>query len=143
MKQKSEVLAEFKEFKSLVERQTGSKIQQLVNGIADDEADSSRVIKTLRSDNGGEYNPTEFENYCKQQGIQHQYTTAYTPQQNGIAERMNRSLAERARCLLFDAGLPKTYWAEAINMAAYIINRSVNSTSNKTQTSFMRVRNLI
>lgn len=112
--QKSEVFEQFKEFKCLFEKQTG------------------KTIKVLRTDNGGEYVTTQLENYLRDNGIQHQLTAAYTPEQNGVAERMNRTLVEKARCMLFDAELPKTYWAEAVNMAAYIINRSFCAILGKT-----------
>ncbi|XP_046977607.1 uncharacterized protein LOC124543428 [Vanessa cardui] len=57
-------------------------------------------------------------------GIKHQTSTPYTPEQNGVAERMNRTLVERAKCMLFEAKLQKSFWAEAVATAAYIINRS-------------------
>ena len=57
-------------------------------------------------------------------GIQRHFTVWKTPQQNGVAERMNRTIAERARCIRLNAGLPKAFWAEAVNMACFIINRS-------------------
>lgn len=97
----------FVNFKSLVERQTEQK------------------IKILRSDNGTEYCGETFQEYLRKRGIRHQTSNVYTPQQIGVAERMNRTLTEKARCLLYDAELPKIYWAEAINMACYIVNRSV------------------
>lgn len=62
---------------------------------------------------------------CVANGIHHQRTNVYTPQQNGVAERMNRTIVERSKCMLFDAELDKSYWAEAANMAVYLINRSV------------------
>lgn len=129
LKQKSEVLEKFKEFKAMVENQTGKKIQLFVDNVGD-EAATNPKIKKLRSDNGGEYISKDFIDFCKMHGIQHQFTNAYSPQQNGVAERMNRTLTEKARCLLFDAKLTKTYWAEAINMATYIVNKSVNSKGN-------------
>lgn len=110
---KSEVSSTFAKFKIFLENETGEK------------------IKILRTDNGGEFNPTELEKFCEKNGIQHQKTCAYTPQQNGVAERMNRTIVEKAKCLLFDAGLPKSYWAEASNMAVYLINRSVSSSHGK------------
>lgn len=113
LKSKAEAMNKFIEFKNYVEVQTENK------------------IRILRTDNGGEYCSVEFERYCKNQDIRHQLTTAYTPEQNGVAERMNRTLIERAKCLLFDADLPKSYWAEAINMAAYLINRTICSSHGK------------
>lgn len=58
-----------------------------------------------------------------QKARNHELTVPYTPQQNGVAERMNRTLVEKAKCLLFDAGLPMYYWAEATHMSAYLINK--------------------
>lgn len=107
MKNKNEVFRIFKEFQFMVEKQ------------------KERKIKVLRTDNGGEFCSHDFEKYLKQQGIIHQKTNAYTPQQNGLSERMNRSLVEKARCLMFDAGLPKKFWAEAVNTSLYLRNRSV------------------
>ncbi|KAE8655249.1 hypothetical protein F3Y22_tig00117034pilonHSYRG01568 [Hibiscus syriacus] len=67
---------------------------------------------------------SQFLHFCKEHGIKRHFTVRKTPQQNGVAERMNRSLNERARCLRLNAGLPKYFWAEAVNMACYLINRS-------------------
>lgn len=71
LKEKSEVFGCFKVFKVLVEKQSGF------------------MVKTLCSDRGGEYMSHEFENFLKENGIQHLFTTQYTPQQNGVAERKN------------------------------------------------------
>ncbi|GJT52998.1 retrovirus-related pol polyprotein from transposon TNT 1-94 [Tanacetum coccineum] len=81
------------------------------------ELDSRKKIKCLRTDNRGEYIGDEFNLFCKQEGIKRQFTTAYTPQQNGVAERMNRTLLERARAMLATASLGKSFWAEAVNTA--------------------------
>ncbi|XP_026475639.1 uncharacterized protein LOC113380719 [Ctenocephalides felis] len=70
--------------------------------------------------------------YLKENGIIHQRTNPYTPEQNGIAERLNRTLVEKARCLIFDGQLDKKFWAEAVNTAAYLKNRSVTSDLTKT-----------
>lgn len=104
--QKDQVLEKFIEFKMMVENQTEKR------------------IKTFRTDNGKEYLSGKFDNFFAANGIRHELTCPYTAQQNGVAERYNRTMVERARCLLHDAELPKTYWAEAVNMAVYLINRS-------------------
>ncbi|KAH9649806.1 hypothetical protein KPL70_026120 [Citrus sinensis] len=88
------------------------------------ELESTKKIKCLRTDNGGEYTDGEFLAFCKQEGIQRQFTVAYTPQQNGVAEQMNRTLTERIRAMLRTAGLPNSFWAEAAKTACYIVNRS-------------------
>lgn len=111
---KSNTFETFKNFRAMIEKQT------------------DRKMKILRSDNGGEYESIEFCNYLKANGIIHQTSAAHTPQQNGRAERMNRTIIEKAKCLLFDAGLPKCYWAEAVSMAAYLINRTYSSTHGST-----------
>ena len=80
-------------------------------------------MKCLKSDNGGEYISADFKEYCVVNGIKMVRTVPGTPQENGVAERMNRTLNERARSMRLHSGLPKTFWAEAINTAAYLINR--------------------
>ena len=108
-KKKSEAFDRFKEFKALVENQTKKK------------------IKVLRTDNGGEFCSKEFEEFCKKCGIARQKTTPYTPQQNGVAERMNKTLMERARSMLSGVGLGQEFWAEAVETACYLVNRSPSS----------------
>ncbi|GJZ81343.1 putative RNA-directed DNA polymerase [Tanacetum coccineum] len=103
LKTKDQVLDVFKQFHALVERQTRKK------------------LKCIRTDNGGEY-IGPFDAYCREHGIQHQKTPPKTPQLNGLAERMNRTLVERVRCLLSHAGLPASFLGEALNMAIHVIN---------------------
>ncbi|PZC85295.1 hypothetical protein B5X24_HaOG201791 [Helicoverpa armigera] len=71
------------------------------------------------------------QTYAAASGIKHQTSTPYTPEQNGLAERMNRTLVERAKCMLFEAKLHKHFWAEAVVTAAYIINRSPSRALNE------------
>ena len=105
IKKKSEVFDIFRKWKAMVENETGLK------------------IKWVRSDNGGEYRDNRFREFCANNGIKMEKTVPMTPQQNGVAERMNRTLNERARSMRIHAGLPKMFWAEAVNTAAYLINR--------------------
>jgi hypothetical protein len=86
-----------------------------------------RRISRLRCDNGREYLSNDMTKYLKSRGIQHELTIRYTPQQNGVAERMNRTLMERARCMLLGSKLEKCLWTEAILTAAYLVNRSPTS----------------
>ena len=81
-------------------------------------------IKTLRIDNGGEYLSDEFKTYLISKGIHHEMSAPYTPQQNGIAERMNRTLMESAHSMLSHAHLPNNFWAEAVSTAAFVRNRT-------------------
>ncbi|KAG6590559.1 gag-pol polyprotein [Phytophthora cinnamomi] len=105
MRNKSEVAAKFAEFVALAETQTGKR------------------VKTLRSDNGGEYTSREMAKFCSDRGIVQKFTPPYTPQLNGVAERMNRTLVECARCMLEHAGLSKGYWGEAVVTATFLRNR--------------------
>ena len=80
-------------------------------------------VKCLRSDNGGVYIDGGFSEYCAAQGIRMEKTIFGTPQQNGVVERMNRTLNERARSMRLHAGLPKIFWADAVSTVAFLINR--------------------
>lgn len=106
IKNKSEVFEKFVEYKNRVENELNKK------------------IKILRSDNGTEYKNNNFDTYLKKHGILHQTSNPYSPEQNGLSERMNRTLIERAKCMLLNSGLQKDFWAEAVTTAAYIVNRS-------------------
>ncbi|GAU26945.1 hypothetical protein TSUD_06170, partial [Trifolium subterraneum] len=73
---------------------------------------------------GGEYTSTTFNEFCDTHGIKRQLTTAYTPQQNGVSERKNKTIMNTVRCMLGDKNVPKTFWPEAVKWAIHIINRS-------------------
>jgi Integrase core domain. len=82
-----------------------------------------KVPKVIRSDRGREYVNNELRQYLKSEGIQIQYTVTYSPQQNGVARKKNRSLLEMTRCMLIDSELHDKYWGEAVNTANYLQNR--------------------
>lgn len=86
-----------------------------------------RKIHRLRCDNGGEYKSKQFERFCKSKGIQVEWTVPHTPEQNGVSERLNRTLVEKARSMLEDSGADKRFWGQAIQTAAYLLNRSPSS----------------
>lgn len=81
-------------------------------------------MKRLRTDNGLEFCSSEFDEFCKDQGIARHHMVRGTPQQNGVAERMNQTLLLKSRCLLSNAGLARRFWEEAISMTCYLVNRS-------------------
>ena len=81
-------------------------------------------IKFLRSYGGGEYFSHEFSRFLDDQGVKRQFTCRYTSQQNGVAERKNRHIAEIARALMSEKEMPQYYWAEAVHTAVYIMNRT-------------------
>ena len=86
------------------------------------EIETGLKVKCLRSDNRGEYIDGGFSEYCTARGIKMEKNILGTPQQNGVTERMNRILNERARSMRLHAKLPKTFWADAVSTAAYLIN---------------------
>ncbi|PNF28857.1 hypothetical protein B7P43_G04431, partial [Cryptotermes secundus] len=88
------------------------------------ETETGLTIKTVRSDNGGEFCGKLFNEMLKQKGIKREFSVPYNPQQNGTAERANRSILEKTRCMLYDSGCNKRYWAEAAQTAVYLLNRS-------------------
>ena len=101
---KSEVFTKFVQFKAIVETQFSIK------------------IKTFSSDGGGEYTSNAFKTYLSQQGIVHQVSCPYTPQQNGLVERTHRHLIETTITLLSQASMPPSYWSYAVLTAVLLIN---------------------
>ena len=104
--EKAEAFVTFKNFKIHVEKETDS------------------TIKCLRTDRGGEFMSQEFKNFCDNNGIQRQLTAAYSPQQNGVAERKNRTIMNMVRSMLSSRKVPKTFWPEAVNWTVHVLNRS-------------------
>jgi hypothetical protein len=80
-------------------------------------------IKKIISDNGTEFNNSQIEGFLEEEGIKHEFSSPYTPQQNGVVERKNRTLLDMARTMLDEYKTPDRIWAEAINTACYLINR--------------------
>eukprot|EP00253_Pinus_taeda_P027958 PITA_27958 len=115
MKQKDEAFEKLKSFKALVENESDHK------------------IKCLRSDRGGEFISNEFFDFCEEHGIRKEFSTAKTPQQNGVVQRMNRTVQQMARAMLDEPGTPATFWGEAA-FAAVVILKKTNVWVNCTQT---------
>ncbi|KAG8490688.1 hypothetical protein CXB51_013811 [Gossypium anomalum] len=86
--------------------------------------ETGKQIKYLHTDNGLEFYFDEFNRLCKSEGIMRHLTIRHTPQQNGVAEQMNRTIMEMVRCMLSNANLPKSFWAEAASTKCFLINRS-------------------
>ena len=104
--EKSQAFESFKDFKSKVETET------------------RKVVKALRTEWGGEYLSNEFSEFCRKHGIKRQLTTSFTPQQNGVAERKNRTVINMVVTLLSAKNMPKIFWAEATAWSFYVLNRS-------------------
>lgn len=96
IKQKSEVFATLEKFQAMAKRHSGKQ------------------IKILRTDGGKEYTSREFEAHCTRLDIQHEVTTSYTPQHNGLVERRNRIVLNMCRSILKQKGLPKSFWGEVV-----------------------------
>lgn len=113
--EKSEAFAMFRSYKAYVEKEIGA------------------YIKCLRTDRGGEFTSNEFGEFCKTHGISRQLTTAYTPQQNGVAERKNRTVMNMVRSMLSEKRVPKAFWPEAVKWSVHILNRCPTlAVQNKT-----------
>jgi len=105
LKRKSETFAAFKQFKAWAENVTGER------------------IGSLRDDKGGEYMSNEFEAFCIDHGIQRQHTVRNRPQQNGVAERANRTMEEGVISMLYESGMPPSFWGEALSSFIHVSNR--------------------
>ena len=113
LRSKAEAIESFVHYKNEVENQLGKK------------------IKRIRSDRGGEY-VSPFGEYCSVHGIIHETTAPYSPQQNGIAERKNRTLKEMMNAMLTSSGLPQNLWGEALLSANYVLNKLPHRRLDKT-----------
>lgn len=105
LERKSEAYEKFKTFKKLAEQETKTE------------------MKTFRTDRGGEFMSQEFISFCEKSGINRHLTAPYSPQQNGVVERRNRTLLEMTRSLLKHMSMPNVLWGEAVRHATYLINR--------------------
>ncbi|GJX66311.1 putative ribonuclease H-like domain-containing protein [Tanacetum coccineum] len=113
----------------------------LKNFITEIENLVDKKVKIIRCDNGTEFKNRVMNEFCEQKGIKREYSVARTPQQNGVAERRNRTLIEAARTMLADSKLPTTFWAEAVNTACYVQNRVIIvKPHNKTPYELFRGR---
>ena len=108
LKHKDQVFEKFNEWKSLVENQFGKKVKKLTY-------------------NRLEFCNQQFGSYCANMGIMRHKTVKFTPQQNGLAERMNKTLMEKVRCMFIQSRLPKSLWAEVLMTDNYLVNLSPSS----------------
>lgn len=110
IKSRDEIGDVFETYKSFVEKQTGHR------------------IKCMRTDNAAEYKGGKFAAIIKSCGIKHELTVPGSPAQNGMAERMNLTMINQVKCMLQEADLPYELWAEAVQTACYLRNRSATRT---------------
>ena len=91
------------------------------------EREAKATISRIRVDNGGEFKNSNMVNLCAQRGYRQEFTNPYTPQQNGVAERYNRTLLDTVRSILTSANVPGHWWGDALQCANYMRNRSSHS----------------
>ena len=92
--------------------------------------------RTLRTDNGAEYTSNKFKEFCRDSKVKQEFTVPETPQQNGVAERFNRTIVEMGQYLLIQAKLSKKYWVRALDTATHIRNLTVSANSNEGKSPF-------
>ncbi|GBM45648.1 Retrovirus-related Pol polyprotein from transposon TNT 1-94 [Araneus ventricosus] len=114
LREKSEVFRVFKNHVSRAERFIGRK------------------VKCIRTDNGSEFTNDNFKTFCADNGIKHEFTNIYTPDQNGVAERYNQTALDCSRCMLADSGLDNKFWPDAILCFTYVWNRICHKNQVKT-----------
>ena len=120
--------------------ETAVLVKQFIT-LAENQA--STKVKVIRSDNGTEFKNVILDTFCVDKGIDRQFSAPRTPQQNGVAERRNRTLIEAAHTMLADSKLPSFFWAEAVSTACYIQNHAlVNKRHMKTLMRFWKDVNL-
>ena len=90
--------------------------------------ETGRSMVKLRTDNAKEFLSGEFQDYIKQKGIRHELTAPYSPEQNSVVERDNRTVVECARSMLYQKSLPLEFWGEAVNTTVYVLNRIASRT---------------
>jgi hypothetical protein len=106
LKEKAEAFEKFKEFKALIENQTGKR------------------LKAVRSDRGGEFMSSDFKEFRDKHGIKREYTIPRTPQQNGVVERQNITVQQMAKSMMNEKNIGQTYWVEAIHTTVHVLNKS-------------------
>ena len=91
---------------------------------------NNKRIRVYATDNGTEFINNKFKTYLINHGISHQLSPTYTPESNGLAERINRTILNKVRALLFNANLPSSFWGEAVITATYLYNRTPHAKIN-------------
>lgn len=95
------------------------------------EKQTGNKLKRIRSDRGLEFNNEQFKIHLQKEGIVHEFSAPYTPEQNGRIERENRSIIEAARTMLLEVKLQPGLWAEAVNTSIYLLNRRPRESDKK------------
>ncbi|XP_021734165.1 uncharacterized protein LOC110700891 [Chenopodium quinoa] len=114
---------------------------QFVAFVKKEQRRTGHQLVHLRSNHGTDFENSKFDEFCEEHGMDHNFSASKTPQQNGVVERKNRSLEDMERTMLISSGLPRNFWAEAVNTACYILNKvSIRAITNKTPYELMKGR---
>ncbi|KAK9064963.1 hypothetical protein SSX86_016346 [Deinandra increscens subsp. villosa] len=106
-------------------REKSETAEILKNFVTRIENTSRERVRIIRSDNRTEFKNQTFDAFCNMKGITRQFSSPYTPHQNGVVERKNRTIIESARTMLVDSNLKLSFWAKAVNTACYVLNRAL------------------
>jgi transposase InsO family protein len=115
---------DFTKYRSIYFLKTKSEAVDKLKVFLAEARTQGHTVKELRTDGGGEFDNVQFRSVTQQSGILHRMTMPFTPEQNGTAERENRTLVEAARTMLQSTSLTKKLWAEAVNTATYVLNHT-------------------
>jgi hypothetical protein len=124
LRTKDGVLDSFMRFKAWAENQMNARIERF------DEEGLRKTIRVLRDDKGGEYTSSRFESFCQLHGIDREHTIRASPEQNGVAERFNRTLLQGVVTILSQSKLPHSLWPDAVDTIVHIYNRTPHSSNN-------------
>jgi transposase InsO family protein len=113
----------------------GEVVDAIRHAQATVKVECGRKLRVLRTDNDGEFMVAEFASYCADEGVQHRYSTSYSPQQNGVVERHNLTVVGMTWALLKQRRMSAVFWGEAVVTAVYILNRSPTKALN-SRTSY-------
>ncbi|GLI63566.1 hypothetical protein VaNZ11_006559 [Volvox africanus] len=133
----------YKYFVTMLDDYTGASLVQPIKEKSDVanfmeraitmlQVQSNGTLQCIRTDGGGEFVNRQVQSYCASNGVRHQLSAPYTPQQNGKAKRLNRTLLDKVRAMLAESAVPKEYWHEALMVANFVRNRSPVAGKPKT-----------
>jgi transposase InsO family protein len=118
------IIDDYSRFTRMFFLQDKSETQEVLNKFMRREQNKfDAKVKKIRSDNGTKFKNTQVEDFLDKEGIKHEFSSPYTPQQNGVAKRKNRTLIEMARTMLDQYKTFDRFWAEVINTACHATNR--------------------
>eukprot|EP00253_Pinus_taeda_P003157 PITA_03157 len=120
-----------KDLNELWHRRMGNLHHKTVTGVPDPSTERDDVCRECALDNGGEYVDRDFIDFCAREGIRIEWTASYNPEQNGVAERKNKTIVEAAREMMYDQDMPKFLWAKECSTTVYVQNRTPHSALGK------------